>query len=249
MSTTKGAPRLTLLLLPGMDGTGALFDDFVKLLPGWIEPVVVGYPRDRQLSYDQLSPIVESVVPSDVPFVILAESFSTPLAVRLAAKAPERLQALVLCAGFVSPPRRGLLSYFARVFAPLLFTFGLPESVCRQFLVGNSASQALVDAVRTTVSGVSNGVLAHRLRSVLSCKAECELRSVSVPLLYVAGVEDRLVTESSFHEIKHGKPDALIASINAPHLLLQAKPREAIDALVPFLSQVGVHPEQEIAEE
>ena len=72
MSATKGAQRLTLLLLPGMDGTGALFDDFVKLLPGWIEPVVVGYPRDRQLSYDQLSRIVESVVPSDVPFVILA---------------------------------------------------------------------------------------------------------------------------------------------------------------------------------
>lgn len=72
---------------------------------------------------------------------------------------------------------------------------------------------------------------------------------MSVPLLYVAGVEDRLVTRSSFHEIKQGKPDALIASIDAPHLLLQAKPREAIDAVVAFLRQVGIDPEREIATE
>lgn len=241
--------RLTLILLPGMDGTGGLFADFVKLLPGWIEPVVVSYPHDSRLSYDQLLPIVESVVPSDVPFVILAESFSTPLAVRFAAKTPARLQALVLCAGFVSPPRRGLVSRLASVFAPLLFALRLPESVCRQFLVGDSASQTLVDTVRSTVSSVSSGVLAHRLRSVLSCKAERELRSVSVPLLYLAGIEDRLVTTTSLHEVKQEKPDALVASIDAPHLLLQAKPRESVNALVSFLKQLGTGPEQKIAGE
>jgi len=234
--------RLALILLPGMDGTGALFADFVKVLPGWIEPVVVSYPRDRQLSYDQLSPIVESVVPTDVPFVILAESFSAPLAVKFAAKAPVGLQAVVLCAGFVSPPQRGLLNRVARVFAPLLFTFGLPEGVYRRFLVGKSASQALVDTVRATVSGVSSGVLAHRLRSVLSCKAECELRSVSVPLLYFAGTEDRLVTTASFHEVKQEKPDSFVSSIDAPHLLLQAKPREVVAALVSFLKRIGADP-------
>ena len=80
--------RLTLLLLPGMDGTGELFAEFVKLLPSWIEPRVVSYPRDRRLSYDQLLPILESALPSNKPFVILAESFSTPLAVRFAAESP-----------------------------------------------------------------------------------------------------------------------------------------------------------------
>lgn len=237
--------RLTLILLPGMDGTGALFADFVKVLPGWIEPVVVSYPCNRQLSYDQLSPIVESVVPSDVPFVILAESFSAPLAVKLAAKAPVGLQAVVLCAGFVSPPQRGLLSRLARVFAPLLFAFGLPESVCRRFLVGDRAPQTLVETVRATVSGVSSGVLAHRLRLVLSCKAECELRSVSVPLLYVAGIEDRLITTASFREVKQEKPDALVTSIDAPHLLLQAKPCEAVTAIVSFLKQIGTDPTEQ----
>jgi len=83
--------RLTLLLLPGMDGTGELFADFITLLPSWIEPCVVSYPRDRRLSYDQLLPILKSALPSDEPFVILAESFSTPLAVMFAAETPKGL--------------------------------------------------------------------------------------------------------------------------------------------------------------
>ena len=239
--------HLTLLLLPGMDGTGELFDDFVKLLPGWIKPHVVSYPRDQRLSYDQLSLILKSAHPPIEPFVILAESFSTPLAVRFAAETPKGLQALVLCAGFVSPPRRDVLSRLASTLAPVLFAFGLPESVCRHFLVGDTTPKSLIDRVRSTVSRVSRGVLAHRFRSVLSTKCERELRSVSVPLLYISGIEDRLVSSSSFLEIQQAKPGSLLASIAAPHLVLQANPHEAVDALVRFLRQVrsesGAEPE------
>jgi pimeloyl-[acyl-carrier protein] methyl ester esterase len=96
--------RLKLLLLPGMDGTGELFSEFVRLLPDWIEPRVMSYPSGQRLSYEQLLPVLRTALPSDKPFVILAESFSTPLAVRLAAETPKGLRALVLCAGFICPP-------------------------------------------------------------------------------------------------------------------------------------------------
>jgi pimeloyl-[acyl-carrier protein] methyl ester esterase len=233
-----GEKKLTLLLLPGMDGTGALFAEFVKLLPSWIEPLVVSYPRDQRLSYDQLLSIPESALPSNKPFVILAESFSTPLAVRFAAKAPEGLQALVLCAGFVSPPRRHVVRRVALMLAPVLFTFGLPESVCRCLLAGNAAPTSLVGAVCAAVSSVSSGVLAHRLRSVLTCDVQRELRSVSVPLLYLSGLEDRLVRKLSFEEIKETKTDVVLACVEAPHLILQAKPHEAVDIFLRFLRQV-----------
>jgi len=233
-----GEERLTLLLLPGMDGTGELFADFVKLLPSWIEPRVVSYPRDRRLTYDQLLPILKSALPADEPFAILAESFSTPLAVKIAATAPQRMRALLLCAGFVSPPRRDVLRRVALILAPVLFGLRLPESVCRHFLVGNNAPKGLVDRVRTVVSTVASGVLAHRLRSVLTCNVERELRSVSAPLLYIYGIEDRLVHRSSYEEIQQTKPEALLASVEAPHLILQARPQEAVDVVLRFLLQV-----------
>lgn len=231
--------RLLLLLLPGMDGTGELFTDFVKLLPGWIKPHVVSYPRDRKLSYDQLLPILTSALPSDEPFVILAESFSTPLAVRFAVENPKRLQALVIVAGFVCPPRRDVLSRLALIAGPMLFAFRLPEGLCRFFLVGSTAPKSLVNAVCSTVSSVPSKVLFHRLRSVFSCEAGRELRRVSVPLLYISGIKDRLVKRSSCQEILQAKPDALFASIDASHLILQAKPREAADVVVSFLRKLG----------
>ncbi len=225
-----------------MDGAGELFADFVALLPSWIEPRIVSYPRDQKLSYAQLSPLVKSAFPSNQPFVILAESFSTPLAVTLAAETPDGLKGLVLCAGFVSPPRRDVLSRLAFVLAPALFAFGLPSGVCRRYLVGDTAPERLVNTVRSTVSSVSSGVLAHRLRSVLSCNAERELRSVSVPLLYIFGTEDRLVSRASFQEIQHAKPDAQLTSIEAPHLIVQTNPREAVDAVARFLQMICSKP-------
>jgi pimeloyl-[acyl-carrier protein] methyl ester esterase len=231
--------RLLLFLLPGMDGTGELFTEFVKLLPSWIEPHVVSYPRDRKLSYDQLLPILKCALPSGGPFVIMAESFSTALAVRLAAETPDGLLALVIFAGFVRPPRRHMLGRLASIVCPILVSFRLPEGLYRLLLVGSTAPKDLVNAVRSTISSVPGAVLAHRLRSVFSCEAEQELQRVSMPLLYVSGTEDRLVRRSSFQEIRQAKPDALFASIQAPHLILQAKPREAADIVVSFLWQLG----------
>lgn len=230
-----GDDRLKLLLLPGMDGTGMLFADFTKLLPNWIEPRVVSYPSNQKLTYDELLPIVKSALPSDEPFVILAESFSTPLAVRIAAQAPRGLRALVLCAGFVSRPRRDFLSCIALVLAPAFFLFGLPESVCRRFLLGSAAPKSLVDRVRSIVSTVSSRVLVHRFMSVSSCDCRRALQSVSVPLLYVAGTEDRLVPMAAFTTIRQAKTDSALVTINAPHLVLQSNPRESVGALLEFL--------------
>ena len=179
--------------------------------------------------------------------MILAESFSTPLAVRFAAEGPRGLQALVLCAEFVSPPRRDLLSRVALMLLPVLFAFGLPESVCRHFLVGEAAPKSLVDAVRSTVSSVSSGVLAQRLRSVLSCHESRELQNISVPLLYISGVGDRLISGRSFQEIRQAMPGIKFASIEAPHFILQANPQEAVEAVVTFLRQVRTESGQGIA--
>lgn len=227
--------RLALFLLPGMDGTGELFSNFVRLLPSWIEPHVIAYPSDRNLSYEQLVAVLRSCISNKEPFVILAESFSTPLAVQFAAENPTGLHALVLCAGFISPPREGFLRQVALRLSSALFSFGLPEFVCRRYLVGQAASKRLVDEVRAVVSRVPGRVLANRLRSVLSCDVRVELRSVSIPLLYLSGSKDRLVRTSSFEGIKQTKPEAQFAAIEAPHLILQTRPDQALDSMLPFL--------------
>jgi len=91
---------VTLILLPGMDGTGLLFQDFVEALGAEIRAVVVSYPKNESLTYTALESTVQRQLPSDEPYVLLAESFSGPLAISIAASGPSGLLGVVLCCSF-----------------------------------------------------------------------------------------------------------------------------------------------------
>src|SRR2546430_17674636 len=96
--------ELPLVLLPGLDGSGLLFRPLIDHLPPELDPIVVAYPPDRALGYDELLPLALKALPTSAPFALLGESFSGPLALMAAARAPEGLQAVILCATFVRKP-------------------------------------------------------------------------------------------------------------------------------------------------
>src|SRR5580692_9853251 len=112
-----------------MDGTGNLFDGFIEALPREFETKTVRFPPDAIHSYGELFQIVQSAIPESDPFVLLAESFSTPLAIQCAAANPPNLKALVICAGFARSPARGPLRFVASHLAPHLFRFGISNFV------------------------------------------------------------------------------------------------------------------------
>src|SRR5204862_549791 len=82
-------------------GTGELFASFRKFLCADLQPQVVSYPRERPLGYEEL--LEEIPVPA-TPFAIVAESFSGPLGIRLAARHSDLARAVVLVASFVRSP-------------------------------------------------------------------------------------------------------------------------------------------------
>lgn len=58
---------LDLVLLPGMDGTGFLFEPFVNALPSGINPIVVAYPTNKPLSYKELLPVGDECPAQEEP--------------------------------------------------------------------------------------------------------------------------------------------------------------------------------------
>jgi pimeloyl-ACP methyl ester carboxylesterase len=224
-----------LVLLPGMDGTGELFVPFIEALPVSFETVVARFPADSCLSYPRLAEIVQALLPVSEPFVLVAESFSTPLALQCAAAKPPNLKALVICAGFATSPLRGWRRSMLRRLAPLLFRISLPTSLTKELLAGSGASPSLISRVKNAVSSVQSNVLSDRLRLIFNCDARAELARIDTPILYLLATRDKLVPAWCAEQMHKIKPEMVIVPIDGPHLLLQREPRQTADAVADFV--------------
>jgi len=236
------SPALKLVLLPGMDGTGELFTDFVDALPKLFETVVVRYPSDRFLPYSELAGLVRKSCPASEPFVLLAESYSTPLAVQYAAANPTNLAALVLCAGFAASPVGGWRRVLASLIAPIMLRIPLRKSAAEFWLIGQDAPSYLLTAVQVAISSLKPNVLAARVREVITCEVLAELERITVPILYIQAKQDRLVSASCVEEIRRIKPQVRVARLDGPHLLLQREPQKSAELVSEFLLGLDLSP-------
>lgn len=231
-------PVDTLVLLPGLDGTGTLFSDLISELPPTLNVKIAKYPTQQFLSYSELVACVLEIIPNSNPFLLVAESFSTPLAVKVAVTRPPKLAGLVLCAGFVTNPV-GSWTFLVRVLArPMLFRLSPPEFALEHFLIGSSAPRTLGSTIHQALRQVNPAVLAGRVSAVLNCDARGDLARTQVPLMYIQAAGDRLVREECFKEIQRLRPDTTLVSIPAPHLVFQREPRKATEVIMRFIHQL-----------
>jgi pimeloyl-ACP methyl ester carboxylesterase len=213
-----------------------MFTDFLAALPPILVGTVVAYPTKTFLPYNELLQIVEAAVPKTEPFVVLAESYSAPIALRYAATKPPNLAGVILCAGFVQTPL-GSWSRLARMVAkPWIFALPPPSFILEYFLIGQNAPPALTQTLRKTLQLVQPDVLCGRVREVLNCDARSDLARTAVPILYLRALHDRLLSASCHEEILRIKPDTVFATVKAPHLLLQREPEEGANLVAAFMT-------------
>lgn len=230
----RPADRPLLVLLPGMDGTGLMFEPFVKALGGF-RTRVVRYPEGLT-SYSACLHFARVQLPRDRPFILLGESFSGPVAMALAAEQPEGLVALVLCGTFARNPRPGL-AWLAPLLG-LLPARRLPLFLIRYLLLGQWATEPLLDRVWAMLPQVPAPTLKGRLRSVLSVDHTPILWRIQVPVLVLRGDQDRLVPPEATDWLRTHLPSLDIATLHGPHWLLQTRPEAATQALVAFLDRL-----------
>jgi len=224
---------LTIVLLPGLDGTGDLLAPFAPKAPAHLRPVVV--PLPELSSYSELLEAIRPRLPSTGRFAILGESFSGPLAVAVAREQPERVIGVILCNTFVSPPITSALRFFPW---SLLFLFRAPAWAIRLLFLGRAASPELVSAVRAAVAKTPRRVLAERMRAVFSLPKAGDVSPIAPKVLFLSGTRDALVPLNQ-RAVNRVAPRVVYKRIAAPHLLLQVAPDEAWAEISAFLADAG----------
>jgi pimeloyl-[acyl-carrier protein] methyl ester esterase len=236
------------LLLPGIDGSGRLFAPLVAAGPRHFEPRVLSYPADPDLGYDALPALVRAHAPAGEPWILVAESYSGPVAIRVAAERPPGLVAVVLAATFLVRPLHPLLHPIRGLVGARFFGLPMPAPAVRHFLAGPGAPDALVAEVQAAVTEAGPAVMARRSAEALRVDVRSDLVRVTVPVLYLAPTRDRLVRRDVAPEVLAARPDAEIVRLVAPHMILQRQPHASLRAIEAFLERVEGRAETRHAE-
>ncbi|MBB1062169.1 alpha/beta hydrolase [Marilutibacter spongiae] len=222
----------SVVILPGLDGTSALLEDFCSTMSGLGVPArAVAYPPDRPLGYAELEPIARAQLPVSTPFVLLGESFSGPLAIRISSDPPPGLVGVVLSTTFARSPVRGLSPLASLVrFAPAR----PPMPLLSWSLLGQWATPGLQRQLRAALHSVSPAALRARAAAALRVDVSGLLGLVRMPTLQLVASHDRLLASSAPARLSTHLPSCRTVRLAGPHLLLQASTQQAAQAVVAF---------------
>jgi pimeloyl-[acyl-carrier protein] methyl ester esterase len=226
-----------LVVLPGLDGTTEMLPAFIAAArPAFTSVAAIAYPRDQVLGYAELEAFARSALPTRVPFVLLGESFSGPVALAIAADPPPGLVGLVLSTTFSQSPVPWLSPFAALArFAPVR---GVPVPVLSWWLLGRWATPELESLLRAALSSVAPAVLRSRAASALRANATARLGAIPVPVLCLRATEDRLLSPVASARILAAVPRVSVVDIAGPHLLLQAAPEACAQAVAEFSARL-----------
>jgi pimeloyl-[acyl-carrier protein] methyl ester esterase len=226
-----------VVILPGLDGTAKLHGAFIAQLGELgVRARAIAYPPDQSLGYEELELLVRSQLLSSEQFILLAESFSGPLATQIAAHPPPGLVGLVLSTTFASTPVPAL-----KRLAPLL-RFAPdrpPESLLSWLLLGAWATPDLRLALGAALRQVSPIVIRSRAAAALRVDVTALLPSVTLPVLQLVAGHDRLLARAVTASLGKGLPNCRTVIVPGPHLLLQTSSELCAKKVAAFALGLG----------
>jgi len=231
--------KIRLVLLPGLDGSGILFQPLLQALPKEIPTTVLSYPAiDMHIA--DLALWVATQVPKDEDLVVLAESFSGPVAIEWLKTRPKSVVGAIFCATFASTPR----PFFMKLGKVLPLSWMLPWEISkifrRQFTLGGQATEELKQLSDQALAYYPHKLIAQRLARLREVDCREDLNRIAVPTLYLQASRDWLVPGNCARPFLERIPNCKLIRIQGPHLLLQVCPREAADAIRGMIREISL---------
>ncbi|TNG01575.1 MAG: hypothetical protein EP297_02155 [Gammaproteobacteria bacterium] len=222
-----------LFLLPGIDGTGDLFAPLQDSLGSYATTTVVRYKKEK--SFDDYVESVASFLPEENA-VLIAESFSGPVALALLERYPSRIKCAVLSATFAISPFRGLTK-IAKYVPTIFFTPNpMRLQMIKAFSLSKQPDKQLLNLVKRVIHSNTPDIVKQRLVVLSTIDMRSTLPKITRPVLYLKAAQDKIVGNELSNMLVRGLPDVEVCEIDGPHMLLQTCPDECTHEIKRFLS-------------
>ena len=218
---------MKLALLPGLDGTGVLFEPLLAILPSNIDAKVVPLKQEEGLSYQDQAEYIASII-GEEKVVVLAESYSGMVAHELTKIKSVNIAHIVFVASFLSKPSS--FAQFAKLLPVDFVKNGLfPKQLVGKFLFGSFSNEGLVNLFYTALNKVETKVVKWRVGQVSSISGE--LLKIEVPCTYIQATHDNLVSNSSLEQFEKCCSSLVVKQLDGTHFLLQTNPVQSAEVL------------------
>ena len=217
---------MKLVLLPGMDGTGELFEEFLSYYD--CEHLVISLPENGPQDHLSLAKSLEKQLPKE-DYILLAESFSGGIVPELLKQDFTHLKGVIFVASFLSCPNKYLLPIAKVLPIKKLASAPLSKISHKFLLLGKDASKALLSKFIKVTKSIPNHILKSRL-AVMS-QQTLPSETFDVPTVYIQALLDRLISPRKSREFRTVFRNIEYIKIDGPHFLLQAKPKESSQAV------------------
>lgn len=217
---------MRFVVMPGLDGTGRLQKAFCEALRafGEVDPVV--YPSSV-VTYAQAVAYLRPLLP-DGPFVMIAESYSGPVAAMLAADRPHGLCGVVYLASFARRPRV-VPAWMALALRAAPVRSRLSLALARPVLIGRWGGPGFVAHLKDVLQDLPQRVSAGRMKAVLSVDVREALKRIEVPQVYVQARGDMLVPRRAARDFEAAGCEIVV--VDGPHFLAEANPDGVAEVL------------------
>jgi len=212
--------KIDVILLPGMHGSNALFNAFVARAPPWAQCRPIELPHSGEQTFAALAEqLIVRLRPLST-FVLFAESFSAPIAARIAHELHERISLLVLCNPLIELP----MSVFPP-FISLAARLPLFSTVTVAALLAGGRRE-LARSVLNEVRRIPKLTFERRVAEACSARQSELVSYLKPPLLVIGGTRDLLLRSRLAESLVAQVPGSVYGSVSAPHLAAQVAPSQ-----------------------
>lgn len=225
--------------LPGLHGTAELYDVVKERLPKQIQAEFITLPTSGKQDYHTLTNWLDEELSHGFQGqkrLVIAESFSGPLALRWAEKRPDEVAGIVLVSSYCDAPLNPGIALL-----PLrpLFMVKPPRKTLRHFLIGEDASEAEVAQLGSVVQAIPSSTLSKRVRSILGLMERDSPVLPNTPMMILQAQSDNLIPWEAQRKLEACYPNARTHWIESPHLMFQRYPELCLEHLLEFVSEIG----------
>ena len=244
---TSYTTPVILTFLPGLHGTAELYGGIKERLPHHFQSEYINIPSSGKQDYRTLTDWLDKKLTDDShdldkiqqKRIIIAESFSGPLALRWAAKNPDKVAGVILVASFCETPLNPGISLLALLPLRPLFMVKPPTKALRHFLIGDDASDEEVTRLRAVVQTIPSATLTKRVRAILELMERDSPSLPNVPMMFLQAQTDNLIPWDAQQKLESCYPNARTHWIESPHLMLQRHPQQSLKLILEFVSDIN----------